>query len=148
MSSSKEYMKEYRERNKEKLRQQRAEYYANNKEQELINMRKWKKDNAEYVLEYAKQYALDNPEKRNALEMKRHSKKVSASILEGDEWNDFFIQEIYELRKTRTVATGLEYHVDHIIPLQGKLVSGLHVWNNLQLLPASINYSKNNSFKI
>lgn len=36
-------MKEYRERNKEKLRQQRAEYYANNKEQELINMRKWKK---------------------------------------------------------------------------------------------------------
>lgn len=148
MSSSKEYMKEYRERNREKLRQQRAEYYANNKERELGNMRKWREDNAEYVLEYAKQYALDNPEKRNVLEMKRHAKKVSASILEGDEWNDFFIQEIYELRKLRTVATRLEYHVDHIIPLQGQLVSGLHVWNNLQLLPAKINYSKNNSFEI
>lgn len=148
MSSSKEYMKAYRERNKEKLHRQRAEYYANNKDREIMQMRKWKSDNSEYVLEYARQYALDNPEKRNALEMKRHAKKVSASILEGDEWNDFFIQEIYALRKTRTVATGLEYHVDHIIPLQGKLVSGLHVWNNLQLLPASINYSKNNSFKI
>ena len=49
------------------------------------------------------------------------------------------IAEIYAARPAG-------YHVDHVIPLFGKLVSGLHVESNLQHLPARENMKKNRSF--
>ena len=70
----------------------------------------------------------------------------STALLKGDEWNDFFIKEIYSLSATRELETGVTWHVDHILPLKGESVTGLHVWYNLQLIPAKLNIQKGNNF--
>jgi len=56
------------------------------------------------------------------------------------------ILDIYEKARILTEINGRQYHVDHIIPLLGKNVRGLHVPWNLQILPAKDNLSKNNKW--
>jgi len=54
------------------------------------------------------------------------------------------IQNLYWLAQDLGRVTGESYHVDHIIPVQGKDVCGLHVPWNLQVLPADLNHRKSN----
>lgn len=79
----------------------------------------------------------ENPGKANANTAKRRAKKLQATPA----WSDLTaIQEFY-----MNCPPGM--HVDHIIPLQGRKVSGLHVPTNLQYLTATENLSKSNTFK-
>jgi hypothetical protein len=56
------------------------------------------------------------------------------------------MNEIYHLARIRTKSTGVIHHVDHIVPLRSKLVCGLHVPENLQVIEGKLNLRKNNKW--
>ena len=62
--------------------------------------------------------------------------------------DNWMIEQAYELAELRTKMFGFAWHVDHVIPLQGKNVSGLHVPTNLQVIPAILNMAKNNRYEV
>lgn len=74
----------------------------------------------------------------------RRARKLQASV----PWaNPSAIRAIYAEAQRIRRETGQKMHVDHIIPLRGKNVSGLHIETNLQILPARENIQKSNKFK-
>jgi len=79
--------------------------------------------------------------KRRAARIQR----IPKWLTKDDLW---LIKEAYELAALRTKIFGFKWHVDHIIPLQGKTVSGLHMIENLQVIPEKHNLSKHNKFEV
>lgn len=76
------------------------------------------------------------------------ARRKAALLQRTPAWADHAaIDAVYERCQAIVLATGIKQHVDHVIPLQGKLVSGLHVENNLAIIPAVENKQKSNLFE-
>jgi len=86
---------------------------------------------------------LDKIAAKNALFKARKLNRTPKWLTEDDKkW----IAWHYKHARKMTELTGIPHHVDHIVPMQGKNVSGLHCPLNLQVIPASENLSKSNKY--
>lgn len=125
------YNKQYIESNLPKLQKKRVDYHKSNRTK---------------ILEYQKSWREGNPDK---VAKARFSRRVNfdnakPSWLSAE--MELEIKRFYTHAKDCYLVTGEEYEVDHIIPIKGKDICGLHVPWNLQVLPKDLNRRKSNTY--
>ena len=160
--STSEYSKTWRLTNKDRLSKLNKKYSVLNKEKRAAQNKEWRKNNPDKCVAQRRNWDAANPDKRakfssqwrkeNPEVMNAHKGKRRAAVIlrypkwitEDDVW---LMKEVYDLANLRTVTFGVSWTVDHIIPLQGKKVSGLHVPTNLQVITRKANSSKSNIYE-
>lgn len=124
-----------------------AEYYAKNKEARLAyDAEYYRSKNREKRIKQTNEWVANNRGRANANKKAYKVAKINARPSWLNEEQHWMMYEAYELAALRTEMFGFAWHVDHIVPLRGRKVSGLHVPWNLQVIPGSDNMSKSNKF--
>lgn len=139
-----------------------------------IRNKKWMKDNAVERKQYTDKYKIENADKIDAYVKSDAGKLVQEKIIQNrkakgayayirmmdnmrklnrlvsweQELTEFVGKEAHSLAKLRERTIGGKWSVDHVVPVRGKVVSGLHTWNNLQVIPMQQNRSKFNRLEV
>lgn len=136
-----------RQKNIEKDVENKKVYYKNNKEYLYKLSKEWNKNNSELNKSYKKKWKQNNKDKRRADDALRWACKLKATPIWLTKEQKVEIEQFYTDANDLQWLSEEKLHVDHIIPLRGKNVCGLHVPWNLQILTASKNVSKGNRYE-
>jgi hypothetical protein len=141
----KEYQLNWQKANKGKVKKYTKKWISENQERRKSIVYSWRKRNPDKVKTMSnkagKKWAANNKALRNAITAKRRATLLNQT----PQWADLEkIKQFYIEAARLTKETGIRHEVDHIFPLQGKNVNGLHVHYNLQILTRSKNRSKQN----
>ena len=142
----KQRVKTWKDSNKERVLSVQKDYYERNKDHCLAVMDLYAQENPDVVRKAKKAWRMRNAEAVNAGTAARRASKLNAQPDWLSESQKEEIKTLYWLAKDLKAISGEDYHVDHIVPLRGENICGLHVPWNLQVLPADINCSKGNKF--
>lgn len=129
----------------EKIKEYKRRDYEKRKAKVLASCARYRKENKEARNKYFRQYKKEHSGLVAASNKKRDLAKknrVPKWLTSDDVW---IIKEIYALAALRTKLTKVRWHVDHIVPLQGRMVSGLHTPANLRVVLGKDNLTKSNN---
>jgi 5-methylcytosine-specific restriction endonuclease McrA len=122
------YMAEWREDNREHTRATARAHYHANRDKRLVQQKIYRQE--------AKALRAEHQARRRAV-----CKQAASLNVEPEKVAAFYVEA-----QRRTLETGVTHEVDHIVPLKGRNVCGLHVWWNLQVLTADDNRRKKDSY--
>ena len=102
-------------------------YYYANQERRIANALRWQKE---------------NPGKAaNKTAVRQRLVARATPLWAEHEWIEFLYEECADM--SRREVRG-KFHVDHVVPVNSELVCGLHVQDNLRIVPAKVNLAKSN----
>ena len=129
---------------KECLSFKRKTHYLKNKDKTLKTCKEYYEKNKSKHNSFMQQHYKRN----KSLYVAKDAKRRAALLSRTPKWADLEkIKAYYDVCAFFNEVNGyVKYHVDHILPLQGKNVSGLHVETNLQVIPARENIAKGNKY--
>jgi hypothetical protein len=134
----------------EKFKKSQAIYRdkVENKKVARLRAKKWRQENPEKVKElneyWSKKHYSENKSYYIAKDAERRARQIGATPPWLSEAQKARIKNIYTVCKKVSQITGKLHHVDHVVPLKGQDVCGLHVPWNLAIIPAVMNLEKSN----
>lgn len=133
----KERTRKYRLVNPDKKKEMDRSHYENNKDKIIQNSKEWRENNKERTNEIHREWQKRNQPAKNANTAKYRADKLSQT----PKW--LTQQQLDEIKRIY-LNCPKGFHVDHIVPINGTNVRGLHTPWNLQYLPALDNMKKSN----
>ncbi len=120
-------------------------WYAANKERKRAYDAKRRAEKRELYRAASKRHRQKHPGRKNATTAKRRADLANRlpPWATSDDCRVF-----YEMAARVSKCLGIPHHVDHIVPLRGETVSGLHVPWNLRVIPAAENLRKSNHYSL
>ena len=145
-----ECSKAHRRTNMAKVRVERADElkarkkaeYHRNKEKNKPKRKQYNIDNAERLRAIALQYSKENPEVRREISATRRARKRNATPPWLTKEMRAEIKAMHAEANALKAQLGVRFDVDHIVPLDGRHVSGLHVPWNMRVITHAENISR------